>query len=187
MSESRCSASRNSLPLSVDAAASRGRRQRCPVYIAGLCKHPLVRGEKGVLLCIAPDQRQAGIMLGYCASRLRAIADPQAARRQPHQRHTRIVEWHQHRGASCDRFRRLRGPTYIAVIADEAAFWYSDEFSANADNEILNAVRPGLATTGGPLIIAVRPMQSAACFGKPQAALRRRRRSADPSRARHVA
>ncbi len=42
-------------------------------------------------------------------------------------------------------FRRLRGPTYIAVIADEAAFWYSDEITANADVEILNAVRPGLA------------------------------------------
>jgi hypothetical protein len=51
----------------------------------------------------------------------------------------------------------LRGPTYIGVIADEAAFWYSDEFSANADTEILNAARPGLATTGGPLIIASSP------------------------------
>jgi hypothetical protein len=43
------------------------------------------------------------------------------------------------------------------VIADEAAFWYSDEFSSNADSEILNSVRPGLATTGGPLIIASSP------------------------------
>ena len=64
-------------------------------------------------------------------------------------------------------FRRLRGPTYIAVIADEAAFWFSDEFSANADTEILNAVRPGLATTRGPLIIAARaPMRDAACCGR---------------------
>src|SRR5262245_36718675 len=54
-------------------------------------------------------------------------------------------------------FRRLRGPTYAAVICDEAAFWFSDEFSANADIEILNAVRPGLATTRGPLIIASSP------------------------------
>jgi hypothetical protein len=45
-------------------------------------------------------------------------------------------------------FRRLRGPTYCAVLADEAAFWLSDE-SSNPDTEILNAVRPGLATTGG--------------------------------------
>ena len=53
-------------------------------------------------------------------------------------------------------FRRLRGPTYVAVLADEAAFWYSDE-SANPDTEILNAVRPGLATTRGPLIVASSP------------------------------
>jgi hypothetical protein len=30
-------------------------------YLAGLCEHPLVRGERGVLLMIAPDQRQATI------------------------------------------------------------------------------------------------------------------------------
>jgi hypothetical protein len=54
-------------------------------------------------------------------------------------------------------FRRLRGPAYVAVIADEAAFWYSDEWSSNADSEIINAVKPGLLTTGGPLIIASSP------------------------------
>ena len=37
-------------------------------YVAGLCKHPLVRGERGVLLAIAPDQRQAGIVLDYAAA-----------------------------------------------------------------------------------------------------------------------
>src|SRR6185295_1755112 len=37
-------------------------------YIGGLCEHPLVAGERGVLLCIAPDQRQAKITLEYCAA-----------------------------------------------------------------------------------------------------------------------
>ena len=54
-------------------------------------------------------------------------------------------------------FRKLRGPTYIAVIADELAFWYVDTAYANPDVEILNAVEPGLATTGGPLILASSP------------------------------
>jgi hypothetical protein len=55
-------------------------------------------------------------------------------------------------------FRRLRGPTYVAVIADEAAFWLAeDSGAANVDAEILNSVRPGLATTGGPLIVASSP------------------------------
>src|SRR3954466_13734427 len=53
--------------------------------------------------------------------------------------------------------RRLRGPTYVAVIADELAFWYVDAAYANPDVEILNAVEPGLATTGGPLILASSP------------------------------
>ena len=38
------------------------------VYIAVLCKHDLVRGERGVLLCIAPDQRQAAITLDYATA-----------------------------------------------------------------------------------------------------------------------
>jgi hypothetical protein len=54
-------------------------------------------------------------------------------------------------------FRKLRGPTYITVIADELAFWYVDSSYANPDIEILNAVEPGLATTGGPLILASSP------------------------------
>ncbi|KQT60368.1 MULTISPECIES: hypothetical protein [unclassified Aureimonas] len=52
--------------------------------------------------------------------------------------------------------RTSRGPTYAAVIADEAAFWRSDD-SANPDTDILNAVRPGLATTGGPLVVISSP------------------------------
>src|SRR5215471_19405195 len=39
-------------------------------YLAGLCEHQLVRGETGVVLLIAPDQRQAKIALDYCAAAL---------------------------------------------------------------------------------------------------------------------
>ena len=54
-------------------------------------------------------------------------------------------------------FRKLRGPTYVAVIADELAFWYTEAAYANPDVEILAAVRPALLTTGGPLILASSP------------------------------
>jgi hypothetical protein len=125
-------------------------------YIASLCDHDLVRGERGVLLCIAPDQRQASIVLGYAEA---AFEQSPILRQLVVARSNDVLELSngvniEVRAAS---FRRLRGPTYVAVISDEAAFWYSDEFSANADAEILNAVRPGLATTGGPLIIASSP------------------------------
>lgn len=53
-------------------------------------------------------------------------------------------------------FRTVRGGTCIAVLCDEVAFWRSDE-SSNPDTEILNALRPCLATTGGPLIAISSP------------------------------
>jgi len=52
------------------------------------------------------------------------------------------------RGSS---FRRLRGPTTVAVIASETAYWF-DENSANPEKEVVAAVTPSLLTTGGPLI-----------------------------------
>ncbi len=47
-------------------------------------------------------------------------------------------------------FRTARGGTNVAAICDEIAFWRSEN-TANPDVEILNAIRPGLATTGGLL------------------------------------
>jgi hypothetical protein len=125
-------------------------------YIAGLCEHPLVRGERGVVLVIAPDQRQAGIVLDYAEA---AFAPSPVLKQMIASRNSDTLELTngiaiEVRAAS---FRRLRGPTYVAVIVDECAFFYNDEFSANADVEIINAVKPGLLTTSGPLIIASSP------------------------------
>jgi hypothetical protein len=53
-------------------------------------------------------------------------------------------------------FRTIRGITAVACICDEIAFWRSDD-SANPDREILKALRPSLATTGGPLIAISSP------------------------------
>jgi hypothetical protein len=125
-------------------------------YIAGLCKHRLVNGEKGILLCIAPDQKQASIVLNYAEA---AFESSPILKQLITNRTADTLELSNNisievRAAS---FRRLRGPTYIAVIADEVAFWLGVETSANPDAEILNAVRPGLATTAGPLILASSP------------------------------
>ena len=127
------------------------------VFLAILVDHSgvLAPGERGIVLCIAPDQKQAKLALDYAEA---AIAQSPILRQLIAGRTADALELKngisiEVRSAS---FRRLRGPTYIAVLADEAAFWHTDE-SANPDVEILNAVRPGLATTGGPLIIASSP------------------------------
>jgi hypothetical protein len=127
-------------------------------YLTALCDYSdvLAPGERAVLLCIAPDSKQAGIVCDYAAACFEQA--PQLRRLVAGRSTDAIalttgialeVRWAQ--------FRRLRGPTYVAVIADEAAFWYSDDYSLNADVEILNAVRPGLATTRGLLAVISSP------------------------------
>jgi hypothetical protein len=126
-------------------------------YLAALCDHSdaLSPGERGVVLLIAPDQRQATITLDYitaCFERSPMLATLIAERIADVLRLKNGIDV-EVRAAS---FRRLRGLTCVAVIASECAFWQSEE-SANADADILNAVRPALATTGGPLVLITTP------------------------------
>jgi hypothetical protein len=121
-----------------------------------LCQHPsLVRGERGVLLCVAADQRQADVILDYADASFRASPVLSQLIEGRTQRELRLNNGIDIEVRAAD-YRRLRGLTFIAVIADEVAFWSSD-YSANPDDEILNAVRPGLATTGGPLFMISSP------------------------------
>ena len=127
-------------------------------YAAGLCEHPaLVPGERGVALCIAADQRQADVILDYCEANFRAspvlkqLIDGGRSQRELHLTNGIDIEV---RAAD---FRRLRGITLIEVIFDEIAFVMTDSWSANPNSEIVNAIRPGLATTGGPLFMISSP------------------------------
>jgi hypothetical protein len=127
-------------------------------YIAGLCDHSdaLVPGEKGVLLCVALDQRVAKIILDYAQALFEQspiLRQLIAGRSSDALELTNGINL-EVRPAS---FRKLRGPTYVTVIADELAYWYTESGYANPDIEVLNAVEPGLATTGGSLIMVSSP------------------------------
>ena len=50
-------------------------------------------------------------------------------------------------------FRTTRGYSFAAVLCDEIAFWRSDETSANPDTEILRALRPGMASIPGSILL----------------------------------
>lgn len=129
------------------------------VYIAALCDHTaaLSSGERGIVLLLAPNQKQSRIALGYCEGILRE---------SPELSHLVVSRTADAISLSngidievrAANFRQLRGVTCVAVLADETAF-FADEAggSANPDTEILNAVRPSLATTNGPLLVASSP------------------------------
>jgi hypothetical protein len=143
----------------VAAVGRRGGKSRAmaclATYISALCDFDdvLVAGETGVLLCVALNVKIAGVVMDYIAAHF----EESPVLKQMIVNKTRdTLELSnginvEVRAAS---FRKLRGPTYVGVICDELAFWYQDSTFANPDSEVLNAVRPGLLTTRGPLILA---------------------------------
>jgi hypothetical protein len=109
----------------------------------------LAPGEVGVLMVLAADRRQARTMFGYIKAffsipMLRSMVVDEL--KESIRLNNRVViEVHT---AS---FKTVRGFTLIGVIADELAFWRTEE-SANPAGEVLAALRPGLSTTNGLLL-----------------------------------
>jgi hypothetical protein len=128
-------------------------------YLGGLCdwRDDLKPGETGTGLVVAADLRQARAVLSYAEGALMGGGAPlqgvvvSRTADAIQLKNNIVLE------ARSANFRRLRGLTAIAVIADEIAFWRTEDNAANPDTEILAAARPCLATTGGPLICASSP------------------------------
>ena len=108
-------------------------------------------GEIPCVAVIASDRKQGRVILRYVAGLLKAV--PMLASLITEETAETItlttgvsIEIHASRIAS------PRGRTFIAVLADEIAFW-RDETSANPDAEVLNAVKPGLATIPNSMLL----------------------------------
>jgi len=127
-------------------------------YLSTCCDYRdvLIRGEVGVLLVLAQDQRVATNILNYVEENITAspVLRQLLVRRTADAIELKNSIRVEVRPAS---FRKLRGPTYIAIICDELGFWYSDDSYQNPDVEVLAAARPGLMTTHGMVIMASSP------------------------------
>jgi hypothetical protein len=123
-------------------------------WIAGLCDHRgiLAPGETGVALCISRDQRVARAILDYVEGTLQASPCLRSLIRNRTQDTITLANRVSIEVRPCN-FKTLRGPTYVAIVADEVAFWFTSTDFANPDIEVLAAVRPGLLTTRGPLLL----------------------------------
>ena len=128
------------------------------VYLACLCDYDgvLAIGEKPIVLCLAQNQIQARVVLSYALGLIRSVPMLSALVKSEAAEAILLTTGIalEVRSAS---FRALRGATFLGVVCDELAFWYSDDSSVNPDSEILDALRPGLSTTGGPLIAISSP------------------------------
>lgn len=113
----------------------------------------LSAGERGFVLIVCPDRRQGRIAFQYIVS----LIESAALLSQMIQRRTRetlelsnnvIIE------VATANYRTVRGYTCLALILDELAFLRSED-SANPDFELINAVRPAMATVEGSRLIAI--------------------------------
>lgn len=112
----------------------------------------LAPGEKGVIPVIAADRKQARQVMNYLKGMIALDAfEPYVVREL-----TASVEFTT--GVTIEiataSYRTTRGYTVVGLIADEIAFWRSED-SSEPDAEVLNALRPGMATVPDALLLAL--------------------------------
>lgn len=110
-------------------------------------------GERPLVMCLACDRDQAKIVLGYTKGYFEQIA-----------LFAGMIERETQTGfelsngvdiaVATNSFRSVRGRPILCAILDETAFW-RDESSANPDQEVFNAIKPGLASIPNSLVIGI--------------------------------
>jgi hypothetical protein len=109
-------------------------------------------GERATVMVIAADRRQARVIMRYVQGLLTDI--PMLARMVESERaegydlnNSTTIE------VATTSFRTTRGYTLAAALLDEIAFWRTDDGSKNPDHEIVNAIKPAMATIPGSVLL----------------------------------
>lgn len=126
-------------------------------YVAALCDHSgvLASGERGVFPILSASTYQAGRAFLHCAGILGA--SPVLSREiEDTLSDTLRLKTRVDIEVRPANFKTIRSITAVGAVADEIAFWQV-EGTTNPDSEILEALRPALATTGGPLVVISSP------------------------------
>ncbi len=112
----------------------------------------LVPGERGHIVVLAAQTKQARVIMNYVKAalgdeRLKGLVERDLAETIDLAGQVTIE-------VVTASISAVRSRTILCALCDEIAFWRSDETSANPDAEILNALRPAMATIPGALLLA---------------------------------
>lgn len=109
-------------------------------------------GEKGYIMAIASDRKQAGVVFSYIKEILRLPIFKNMVINETKEEielsNNVIISV-----ITCS-YRTLRGYTILAAICDELAFW-RDDYSANPAQEVLRALRPSLGNVEDSLLLGI--------------------------------
>ena len=111
----------------------------------------LAPGEVATIAVIAADRRQARSIFRFALGLLKAVPMLGAMIAEETSDTITLTNRVAIEIATAS-FRVTRGYTFAAVLADETAFWRNED-SANPDEEIIKALRPGLATIPGSVLL----------------------------------
>jgi hypothetical protein len=130
------------------------------IYLSCLCdwSEELALGETGLALFLAPSERQAKTLHRYADAIVRhtPLLSSLVVNRTAE---TLSLNTGIDLEIMAANWRRARGGTAVCVILDECAFLHSADDSGNRDEDIYAAVKPSLATTGGPMLLTSSPSQ----------------------------
>jgi hypothetical protein len=116
--------------------------------------HGLKPGEEGFVMLLAPTLAQAGIAFHYVRNYLRGS---QVLSK-------RVVSTTKNEvklkngitiGCYASTYDGVRGRTIVAVVCDELAFWPREESAADSDEEVIEALRPGMATVRNAKLVKI--------------------------------
>jgi hypothetical protein len=126
--------------------------------LAGDWRSLLSAGERGVVLLLGADRRQAAVLKRYASGLIAAspLISAEVVRETGDEiefRNGSVLE------IGTNDYRAVRARTVLALIGDEACFWRTDEEAASSDEEVMAAAEPSMATTpgGGLLLLASSP------------------------------
>jgi hypothetical protein len=112
----------------------------------------LAPGEVATIAVLAANRAQARSIFRYVSGLLKAVP-PLAALIEDETNEAISLNNRVVIEISTASFRTTRGYSFAAVLCDEIAFWRQDESSANPDVEILRALRPGMASIPGSILL----------------------------------
>jgi hypothetical protein len=108
-------------------------------------------GENGFIIIIAADRKQAQTIFRYLKALLLEVPMLATLVAQVTAESIELTNGVVVEVATCS-YRTVRGRTIIGALCDEVAFWPS-EYSASPDYEVLDALRPGMATVPGAMLL----------------------------------
>lgn len=128
------------------------------VHEACIAKHPIPVGERGVVVVIAPVEKQARITFNVVRSKIersptlsRLVLNIRAGQTESLIELSNSVDI----SVAAANSKHVRGANYVAGILEEAAFFRDSETGTYNLAEIIRAIRPGMLTLPDSKLVRV--------------------------------